>query len=377
MSKLILVTGARPNFMKVAPILRALRAHPAIAPVLVHTGQHYDDAMAGSFFRDLGMSEPAHDLEVGSGSHAAQTAAIMERFERVCLAEKPRGVLVVGDVNSTIAAGLVAKKLGLVLAHVEAGLRSGDRAMPEEINRLATDAISDLFFVTEQSAADNLAAEGHASQRVHMVGHVMIDNLLFQLDELKRARPARGAELRSRLPGRFCCLTLHRPATVDDPHALRRVLQAVATLAAEAPVLFACHPRTAAAIKREGLDALCTGLDTAPSSITQGIVLTPPLGYNDFLYLWKDAVVVLTDSGGLQEETTALGKPCITLRENTERPVTVTLGTNELAGRDPDAIIALGRQALAGRWKRGSVPPLWDGRAGERIAAVVARELAA
>ncbi|RMH50216.1 MAG: UDP-N-acetylglucosamine 2-epimerase (non-hydrolyzing) [Zetaproteobacteria bacterium] len=357
--KVMLVAGARPNFMKIAPMMRALAAHGGFSSMLVHTGQHYDEAMSATFFEQLGIPEPDENLGVGSGSHAVQTARIMERFEPLCQRRQPDAVVVVGDVNSTIAAGLVATKLAIPLVHVEAGLRSYDRSMPEEINRLATDAISDLFFATEEEARANLLREGHDPRRVHLVGHVMVDNLFHQCARLD----AEPVEPPCRPPRPYFCLTLHRPANVDDPIRLERLLRAIVAVGATAPVLFPCHPRTEERIRRLGWWERIQRAD--------GLHLLPPLPYNQFLALWRESAAVLTDSGGLQEETTALGIPCLTLRENTERPVTVTHGTNTVIGDDPERLLHSVREILAGRGKRGRVPPLWDGRASVRIAAIL------
>ena len=375
MKKIILVAGARPNFMKIAPLLRALKHSAGVKPVIVHTGQHYDAAMSAAFFSDLDINQPHYNLEVGSGTHAEQTAAIMTRFEKVCLAEKPDIVVVVGDVNSTIAAGLAAKKCGVLLAHVEAGLRSRDLAMPEEINRMATDAITDLFFTTEPEAKRNLLAEGHAADTVHFVGNVMIDNLLYQLDK-SRKRPVSGMArtIKKLLPAKYLCLTLHRPSNVDNKETFTGIVTALAKAAAVAPIVFPCHPRTRAKIAAFGLAGKFIEPGKSDRKLSGGICLLGPLGYNDFLYLWKDAAAVVTDSGGLQEETTALGIPCITLRNNTERPVTVSQGSNVLAGTDPDRITALIEKVLAGTWKKSSVPKLWDGKASERIAEILLSE---
>lgn len=349
--KLLCVGGARPNFMKLAPLVRALQADPDFLPLLVHTGQHYDDQMSGSFFRDLGILEPAHHLQVGSGSHAVQTAEIMKRFESVVLSEKPDGVLVVGDVNSTAAAALVAKKLQIPVIHVEAGLRSFDRSMPEEINRLVTDAITDLFLVTEESGRENLLREGAAEDRVAVVGNLMIDSLMANL-----AR----AKAESRIMDQFDVgakpyglVTLHRPANVDDPTQLAEILGALEEISNHLTLCFPVHPRTRARL---------------PESILRKsahIQLSEPLGYLDFLCLMSGSSVVLTDSGGIQEETTSLGIPCLTLRENTERPITVQEGTNTLAGISAASILTAWRQHLA-QPKTGRIPRFWDGRAAAR-----------
>jgi UDP-N-acetylglucosamine 2-epimerase (non-hydrolysing) len=377
MKKILLVAGARPNFMKIAPIIREMKRHnDVIKGLLVHTGQHYDQNMSHTFFSSLGIPEPDYNLEVGSGSHAVQTAAIMTRFEEVCLKEVPDIVLVVGDVNSTIATGLVAKKLHSTLCHVEAGLRSGDRDMPEEINRLATDAITDLFFTTEPEGTANLLKEGHPKACVHFVGHVMIDNLLYQLDKITGNREVSVDEsifdLRRRLPDRYFCLTMHRPSNVDCKETLTGLLRAIHTIAQDAPVIFPCHPRTKKNIEQFSLSHLLDTDGIGRKVITSGIIITEPLGYNEFLYLWKDAAGVITDSGGLQEETTALKIPCITIRTTTERPVTAIVGSNEVVGTDGARIVECAKSILQGTWKESRIPDLWDGKASERIVRILA-----
>jgi UDP-N-acetylglucosamine 2-epimerase (non-hydrolysing) len=363
MKKIVLVAGARPNFMKIAPIIRAMKAHSGLQPVLVHTGQHYDSNMSATFFTSLGIPDPDYNLQVGSGSHATQTAEIMVRFEEVCKKEKPDIVMVVGDVNSTIAAGLTAKKLNISLAHVEAGLRSGDRTMPEEINRIATDSITDYFFTTEKDGSRNLIKEGHDPASIHFVGHVMIDNLFYQLQNLSEATISPDiVSMKKRMPKKYICMTLHRPSNVDNKETLERILGAVQQISESAPVVFPIHPRTFKSIELFGLKDL---LDTAR------IITMQPLDYNDFLYLWKDAALVFTDSGGMQEETTALKIPCLTLRETTERPITVEIGSNIVVGSDQERIVEMGRQAISGKWKKSEVPELWDGKASERIAVVL------
>ena len=376
MKKILLVAGARPNFMKIAPIFRSIQQHSnEIQGLLVHTGQHYDRNMSHTFFSELGIPEPDYNLEVGSGSHAVQTANIMIRFEEVCLKEKPDIVLVVGDVNSTIAAGLVAKKLHIALCHVEAGLRSRDRDMPEEINRLATDAITDIFFTTEPEGTANLLNEGHAKEAVHFVGHVMIDNLLYQLgriaDEGNKIIDPAIIGLRNSLPRQYFCLTLHRPSNVDEKETLTDLLKAIDSVSKHAPVVFPCHPRTRKNIERFGLSQLLDFNSMQRDTVASGIIVTEPLGYNDFLYLWKDAAGVLTDSGGMQEETTALKIPCITMRTTTERPITAEIGSNEVVGTDGDRIITLANKILLNQWKSSRIPELWDGRASERIVKIL------
>jgi UDP-N-acetylglucosamine 2-epimerase (non-hydrolysing) len=371
MKKIIIVAGARPNFMKIAPVLRALKKYQHVSPILVHTGQHYDENMSDSFFRDLGIQKPDYHLNTGSGSHASQTASIMTRFEDVCIKERPQMVIVVGDVNSTIATGLVAKKLQIQLAHIEAGLRSGDRSMPEEINRLATDAITDHFFTTEPQATQNLLNEGVPSEKIHFVGHVMIDNLYFQLSLLaNKERLLSTYDLKNRLSKPYICMTMHRPSNVDNKSILSGLLSAVKDLSLKVPVVFTCHPRTRKMI--ESFNLTSDLLDVPETGqLKNGIYILPPLGYDEFLFLWKDAALVLTDSGGLQEETTALKIPCVTMRENTERPITVFEGTNEIVGTDPEKIVEFGKKALGGDWKEHKIPHLWDGNASERIASII------
>jgi UDP-N-acetylglucosamine 2-epimerase (non-hydrolysing) len=363
MVRILLVAGARPNFVKIAPLMRALRARSdCFDTKLVHTGQHYDAAMSESFFEELGIPQPDFRLEVGSHSHAQQTARIMMAFEEVCLREKPQLVVVVGDVNSTVACALVAKKLNIDVAHVEAGLRSGDRRMPEEINRIVTDSISDWFFVTEQSGADNLRREGHDPARIHLVGNVMIDNLFFQQGRLAGHPPdAQLQALRSRLDRRYGVVTLHRPSNVDEEATLRGILGGLGKVTERLPLAFAVHPRTWSMMERWGID------------VPPGLNLSPPLPYMAFLSLWSSSALVITDSGGLQEETTALGIPCITVRENTERPITLTEGTNVMVGKDPARIVAEAFRILDGHGKVGRRPRLWDGQAAVRIAEVLQR----
>jgi UDP-N-acetylglucosamine 2-epimerase (non-hydrolysing) len=367
--------------MKIAPVMRAFDSIPDKAECkIVHTGQHYDAGMSQTFFDELGIPAPAYNLGVGSGSHAVQTANIMIKFEEVCLKEKPDWVLVVGDVNSTAACGLVAKKLCIGLAHIEAGLRSGDRTMPEEINRMVTDSISDLLFVTEKQGLANLKREGHSDKEIHFVGHVMIDNLYHQIKQLDATRATAGNTIRKNLGNRkFAAMTLHRPGNVDNKETLNILLSTINECSSDMPVLFPCHPRTRKKIEEFGLGHHVTILpslansDTAKVlSTTSGIILTDPLGYMDFLTVWKDATVIVTDSGGLQEETTALKIPCITVRENTERPITADVGSNVIAGRDPEKIRVLFAQAITGQWKKSDVPELWDGKTSERIVRILA-----
>lgn len=353
--RIINIVGARPNFVKIASLMRAYRRVDAIEPVLVHTGQHYDQAMSEAFFRDLGIPAPDVNLGVGSASHAVQTAEIMKAFEPVLIERRPDAVLVVGDVNSTVACGLVAAKLETPVIHVEAGLRSGDRSMPEEINRILTDALSDVLFCTEQAGVDNLAREGIDAGKVFLVGNVMVDTLLAHRERAERSTVLDDLRL---VAGHYAVLTLHRPSNVDDEAALAGVLDAVESIQATLPLVVPLHPRLAAALTAAGSDKRLKAMP--------GVRATQPLGYLDFLKLMASAKVVLTDSGGIQEETTILGVPCLTLRDNTERPVTVELGTNRLVGRAPARIVSAFRDVLANPG-RGIVPPLWDGRSADRI----------
>jgi UDP-N-acetylglucosamine 2-epimerase (non-hydrolysing) len=359
------VVGARPNFMKMAPILRAFAAHrPAIPALLVHTGQHYDADMNDRLFDDLRLPRPDVNLEVGSGSHAVQTAEVMKRFEPVVDAQRPSCVVVVGDVNSTLACTLVAVKKHVPVVHVEAGLRSHDRRMPEEINRVLTDQVADRLYTTERGALDHLQREGVPEARVVFVGNVMIDSLLHHRELARRPADtlrAHGVDpaLLDHRHG-YGVVTLHRPSNVDDAATLRDVLETLAAVASQLPLVFAMHPRTRANVERFGLQGLID---------PQRIAVLPPQGYLEMLGLMAGATVVLTDSGGLQEETTALGVPCLTMRENTERPITIEQGTNTLVGRDRGAILGAVAEILLGRGKRGRVPELWDGHAAERIAA--------
>ena len=358
------VVGARPNFMKMAPILRALAIHvPPLPSLLVHTGQHYDQGMSGQLFADLDLPLPDLNLDVGSGSHAVQTAEVMRRFEPALDAHRPSCVLVVGDVNSTLACTLVAVKKGVPVAHVEAGLRSYDRQMPEEINRIVTDQLADRLYTTERSALGNLQAEGISAERVSFCGNVMIDSLLAHR---QRAHPAANT-LRAHgidptvlnHPRGYGVVTLHRPSNVDDPQTLRALLAVLGEVAMQLPLIFAMHPRT-----RSQIDKLAAVDLIDPTRL----LALPPQGYLEMLGLMAGASMVLTDSGGLQEETTALGVPCLTLRPNTERPITIEQGTNTLVGTDRQAILRAVDEILAGRGKRGRVPELWDGHAADRIA---------
>ncbi len=355
MRHILHVVGARPNFMKVAPVRLALDGRAR--QTLVHTGQHYDAAMSDIFFAQLGIPAPDVNLEVGSGTHAEQTGTTMIRLESLLGERRPDLVLVYGDVNSTAAAALVCAKMGIRVGHVEAGLRSRDRSMPEEINRVVTDALADMLFTPSADGNTNLAAEGVPGDRVWLVGNVMIDTLVRLLPQ------AHGAATRGRLgvPERYALVTLHRPSNVDAEASLRALVGALALIARDLPVVFPVHPRT-----RARLEAL--GTAAAPQSLR----FIEPLGYLDFLALQRDAVVVITDSGGVQEETTFLNVPCLTMRDTTERPVTVEIGSNILLGQDMDRLVVEVGHVLEGRGKRGSIPPLWDGHAGERIAQLIA-----
>ncbi len=358
-----LIAGARPNFMKVAPIIDAIRAAQergsALRFRLIHTGQHYDRNMSGSFFEQLGIPEPDINLEVGSGTQAEQSGAIMARYETVLLERRSDLCLVVGDVTSTMACAIAAQKLGVKVAHVEAGIRSGDWSMPEEINRLVTDSISNYFFTTSEVANANLRRSGVGEERIFFVGNTMIDTLLKQRPRFQRPPVWEQAALKER---EYVVLTLHRPANVDQEDTLRNLMQVILTSAQGRPIIFPVHPRTARTWSRLGI--------TAPQ-----LHLTEPMSYLEFNYLVERAQAVITDSGGVTEETTVMGVPCLTLRDSTERPETVTLGTNELIGTDPARIPPALDRLFAGQWKTGCVPPLWDGRTGERIVAQLERVL--
>ncbi len=361
----ICVVGARPNFMKMAPVLRAFAAHsPAIPTLLVHTGQHYDKDMNDRLFEDLRLPHPDINLGVGSGSHAVQTAEVMKRFEPVVDEHQPSCILVVGDVNSTLACTLVGVKKGIPVAHVEAGLRSHDRAMPEEINRLLTDQVADLLYTTERSALGNLLREGIAEERVHFAGNVMIDSLMANRELVRSpaeivAAAGGNPAIVTHVSG-YAVVTLHRPSNVDSPAVLQPLLGVLREVSEKLPLIFAMHPRTRACIERFGLSDLLA---------SERILCLPPQGYLEMLGLMSKARLMLTDSGGLQEETTAVGVPCLTLRENTERPITIEQGTNTLVGTDRQAILAGVDEILSGGGKSGCVPEFWDGHAAERIAA--------
>jgi UDP-N-acetylglucosamine 2-epimerase (non-hydrolysing) len=394
--KIMTIVGARPNFMKAAPIIAAINAHNRtvetsvrLQHVLIHTGQHYDEIMSGSFFSDLALPKPDVHLGIGSGTHAAQTAEIMKKYEEIVVTEKPDVVIVVGDVNSTLACALVTSKVSFdsagsrpLIAHVEAGLRSFDRTMPEEINRIVTDHVSDLLFVTEESGLANLKREGISEEFVHFVGNTMIDSLLTfkgkadsstKLDELG-LRSGSSPEGECRKVARYALLTLHRPANVDNPDSLQNILDGLGELGEDCPIIFPVHPRTQKRIREFGINlnsnrAIPNRFGVRKSG-GAGIMVIDPLGYLDFLCLMKNASIVVTDSGGIQEETTCLGIPCVTVRENTERPVTVEKGTNIIAGTSRDGIRASIR-AQSQRKKGTSIPMHWDGKAGTRVVKVL------
>jgi UDP-N-acetylglucosamine 2-epimerase (non-hydrolysing) len=348
--------------------MREMGRHSEIEAILVHTGQHYDEKLSDIFFRQMGIPAPQVNLEVGSGTHAAQTGEILKRIEPVLLEEKPDLVLVVGDVNSTIAVSLAAVKMGIPVAHVEAGLRSFDRAMPEEINRILTDALAEYLFITEEDAAEHLLKEGRPKEAIFFVGNVMIDSLRHFLPIAQQSGIGGELSLKNGAHGgnpwkRFAVLTLHRPSNVDSTEKLRDLLSAIDAVAEEIPVIFPVHPRTQQRLTQAGMKTHAN------------LKIIPPVGYLDFLCLLSKATMVLTDSGGIQEETTALGVPCLTLRENTERPITISQGTNLLVGTDPAKIVAAAKEVLAGKSKAGRIPPLWDGHAAERIVETLLRVL--
>jgi UDP-N-acetylglucosamine 2-epimerase (non-hydrolysing) len=358
--KIINIVGARPNLPKIAPLIREMRRHHEIEPILVHTGQHYDDALSDIFFRQMGIPPPDFNLGVGSGSQASQTAEVLKRIEPILMAYDPDLVLVVGDVNSTVAVSLAAAKIGVSVAHVEAGLRSFDRSMPEEINRVLTDALADYLFVTEESAIENLLKEGRPASAIHFVGNVMIDSLMQFLPIAQQSHIGDQLGLMTGQNWKpFAILTLHRPSNVDSVAKLGQLMEAVTALASKIPVIFPVHPRTQ------------QQLNQSRANGHPQLRLIPPLGYLDFLCLLSRATLVLTDSGGIQEETTALKVPCLTLRENTERPITISKGSNALVGTDPGKIRAAALEVITGSRKVGEIPPLWDGKAAERIVEVL------
>ncbi|MBW2185999.1 MAG: UDP-N-acetylglucosamine 2-epimerase (non-hydrolyzing) [Deltaproteobacteria bacterium] len=362
--KIINVVGARPNFMKMAPIIEAMNQYPdKIEHKLVHTGQHYDEKMSQSFFNDLGMPKPDINLEVGSGSHAEQTAKIMIAFEKVCLQENPDLVIVVGDVNSTMACTITAKKLGIKVAHVEAGLRSRDMSMPEEINRLCTDILCDYLFTTDHFADENLATEGISDDKVFFVGNVMIDTLMKH--RVMAAQSAFGEQL-GLTCGEYATLTMHRPGNVDNKQVLQGILEALKEISTRVPIVFPIHPRTKKMAEQFGLSHFFNNGDKV-----EGIWITEPLGYLEFLNLNMNAKLVLTDSGGLQEETTVLGVPCITMRPNTERPITCEVGSNIMVGNSKEKILQETFKVLDGEGAKGNIPDRWDGKSAERIIKVL------
>ena len=362
MTTIVHVVGARPNYMKIAPLMEALKGAPGIKQLLVNTGQHYDEAMSKSFLRELSLPAPDRNLEVGSASHAVQTAKVMIGFEQVCLADQPDLVVVAGDVNSTMAASLVAAKLMIPIAHLEAGLRSFDPTMPEEVNRIVTDRLADLLLTPSADGDENLLKEGVPASKIHLVGNIMIDTLMRHLPIATLDRIADRVPVKDKAYG---VLTLHRPSNVDDPVVLRRILVAIADVAKQMPVVFPVHPRTRQRLATFGVDDLLTN-----------VTLTEPMGYIDFLSLTSHARIILSDSGGLQEESTALGIPCLTLRENTERPVTITHGTNRLVGTQTAAILAGFEEAMATEHEPHRRPPLWDGHTAGRVAVILQNFLA-
>lgn len=362
--KILNIVGARPNFMKMAPIIEAMNKYPdQITHRLVHTGQHYDEKMSTSFFNDLCIPMPDLNLEVGSGSHAEQTASIMIAFEKVCMKERPDLVIVVGDVNSTMACTITAKKLGIKVAHVEAGLRSRDMSMPEEINRLCTDVLCDFLFTTDHFANENLHAEGVPDDKVFFVGNVMIDTLL---KHQKMASKLGFVEKLGLKPGQYATLTMHRPSNVDDRATLLGILEVLSEISKKLPIIFPIHPRTRKMAEQFGLSHFFNSGDNV-----QGIWITEPLGYLEFLNLNMNARMVLTDSGGLQEETTVLGIPCITMRNNTERPITCEVGSNYLVGNNPKELFEIAGKILEGIAPKGKVPEKWDGKSAERIVEIL------
>ena len=360
--KIISVVGARPNFMKIAPILRELRKYPSFQSVLVHTGQHYDANMSDVFFRDLQIPEPDIFLNVGSGSHAKQTADIMTGFEQVLLKEKPDLLVVVGDVNSTLACSVTASKMNVKVAHVEAGLRSFDKRMPEEVNRIVTDALSDYLFTTERSGNEHLRNEGKRADQIFFTGNVMIDSLVFVKQRMVESKNVQQLQL---TPREYFLVTLHRPSNVDNEESLSKVVRILDALQQRLQVVFPIHPRSLKMIEKFGYQKK---IESMPR-----LKLTDPIGYVDFLNLMSQAKAVISDSGGLQEESTFLGVPCLTMRENTERPVTIDVGTNTLVGLDEEKIYACVEKIMNGTYKKGAIPDLWDGKAAERIVDILTK----
>ncbi|MCD6471485.1 UDP-N-acetylglucosamine 2-epimerase (non-hydrolyzing) [bacterium] len=355
--KILCVVGARPNFIKISPLLQELKKYPKFKPILVHTGQHYDYEMSGSFFKELDIPKPDYNLDVGSGSHASQTAKIMIEFEKICLKEKPNLVIVVGDVNSTLAAALVAKKLFIPVAHVEAGLRSRDMKMPEEINRILTDHISDYLFTSCPEANKNLINEGISKKKIFFVGNIMIDTLKSQISKIKsqKYKPKIFKQLNLK-PKKYALLTLHRPSNVDSKETLKNLLDTFKIISEKIPIIFPIHPRTLKQIKKFRLKIS-----------NKQLKIIPPLNYLETLHLMANSKLILTDSGGIQEETTVLKIPCLTLRKNTERPITVEIGTNTIVGQDRNKILEQVNKILFGKYKKGKIPKYWDGKTAERI----------
>lgn len=361
--KIINIVGARPNFIKIAPIMRQMRKSSVIEPILLHTGQHYDIEMSKRFFEELNIPSPDISLEVGSDTHAKQVARIMERFDDVCDSQKPDGILVVGDVNSTMACSLVAAKKGIKIIHVEAGIRSFDRTMPEEINRMVTDAIADLLLPPSRDAVSNLLREGHSENKIHLVGNIMIDTLMDSKSQVMKSEILQQLGVREK---KYALVTLHRPSNVDNIIDFKRILLALAAIQERMTLVFPVHPRTRKIMNDPELKAITENMT--------GMILCDPLGYFDFGKLVSSCGMVITDSGGIQEESTVYGIPCITIRENTERPITLWEGTNELAGTDTEKIINFAGQILDGKWKTGKIPELWDGHTAERIIACIEKE---
>jgi len=373
--KILSIVGARPNFVKIAPLVAEMRKRAGVRPFLVHTGQHYDLEMSDFFFEELEIPQPDLNLEVGSASAPRQVAQIIERLEPVLVRERPDVVVVVGDVNSTLAGALAAVKLGIPVAHVEAGLRSFDRTMPEEINRVVTDAVSDFLFASEPSGVENLLKEARPASQIFLVGNVMIDTLKKCLARARQfaplALPEAGGEYHRERPAKFALVTLHRPSTVDNAGVLRLVWQALEEIGKDIQMIFPVHPRTRKRLLDLGLDLA----SAAPPGHSNGIRLTSPLSYLRFLHLESLATFVITDSGGIQEETTVLGVPCLTVRENTERPITVSEGTNTLVGLDPERLKQEAFQILGGKGKQGRAPALWDGQAAQRIVDILKQKM--
>ena len=371
MIKVLNIVGARPNFMKMAPIIAAMNKYPdKIEHLLIHTGQHYDQKMSKAFFDDLGMPKPNIDLGIGSGSHAEQTARIMVEFEKVCLLENPDLVIVVGDINSTMACTITAKKLNIKVAHVEAGLRSRDMTMPEEINRLCTDVLCDYLFTTDHFANENLQAEGVSEEKVHFVGNVMIDSLRAHLQQAQELDTYVKMGLTQ---GNYATITIHRPSNVDDRVVLKGILEALQEIARDIPLIFPIHPRTRKMLQDFDMQNYVQPIEEAGEKPTTGLWSTEPLGYLDFLNLNMNARFVLTDSGGLQEETTVLGVPCVTIRYNTERPITCEIGNNMVIGNRKEKILETVKKVMSGRHHKGTIPEKWDGKAAERIVEIILR----